>query len=155
VAQGGVQLKLYSFKTSELEGGEGSASRPGHSLPPGKTPYPLYERLGRLQGRSGQVRKISPPPGFDPRIVQPVASRYTDYATLQRPYSTILECLMDSTAELWSRGQCTVAGTTTSPNLHYNRTNCTLLEQPPNSVQIHPLPISLKYIYYYYPSVCN
>ena len=28
-----------------------------------------------------QVRKISPPPGFDPRTVQPVASRYTDYAT--------------------------------------------------------------------------
>jgi hypothetical protein len=27
------------------------------------------------------VRKISPPPGFDPRTVQPVASRYTDYAT--------------------------------------------------------------------------
>jgi len=25
------------------------------------------------------VRKISPPPGFDPQIVQPVASRYTDY----------------------------------------------------------------------------
>jgi hypothetical protein len=26
------------------------------------------------------VRKISPPPGFDPRTFQPVASRYTDYA---------------------------------------------------------------------------
>jgi len=26
-------------------------------------------------------RKISPPPGLDPRTVQPVASRYTDYAT--------------------------------------------------------------------------
>jgi hypothetical protein len=26
------------------------------------------------------VRKISPPPGFDPRTVQPVASRYTDWA---------------------------------------------------------------------------
>jgi hypothetical protein len=26
------------------------------------------------------MRKISPPPGFDPRTVQPVASRYTDYA---------------------------------------------------------------------------
>ena len=25
--------------------------------------------------------KISPPPGFDPWTVQPVASRYTDYAT--------------------------------------------------------------------------
>jgi hypothetical protein len=27
------------------------------------------------------VRKISPPPGFDPRTVQPVVSRYTDWAT--------------------------------------------------------------------------
>jgi hypothetical protein len=36
---------------------------------------------------SGQVRKISPPPGFDPRTVQPVGSRYTDYAT--RPTVTI------------------------------------------------------------------
>jgi hypothetical protein len=26
------------------------------------------------------VQKISPAPGFDPRTVQPVASRYTDYA---------------------------------------------------------------------------
>ena len=30
------------------------------------------------KGRSGQVRKISTSPGFDPRTVQPVASRYTD-----------------------------------------------------------------------------
>ena len=67
--------------TTALEGGEGSASRPGSSLPPGKTRYPLYRRLGSPQGRSGQVRKISPPPGFDPRTVQPVASRYIDYAT--------------------------------------------------------------------------
>ena len=44
------------------------------------TRYPLYRRLGRPQGRSGRVRKISPPPGFDPRIAQPVASRYTDCA---------------------------------------------------------------------------
>jgi hypothetical protein len=36
----------------------------------------LYRRLGGPQGRSGQVRKISPQPGFDPRTVQPVASRY-------------------------------------------------------------------------------
>ena len=48
------------------------------ALPPGKTRYPLYRRLGGPQGRSGQVRKISPPPGFDPRTAQPVASRYTD-----------------------------------------------------------------------------
>jgi len=30
------------------------------------------------QGRSGQVRKISPPPAFDPRTVHPVANRYTN-----------------------------------------------------------------------------
>jgi len=62
--------------TTALEVGEGSASRARGSLPPGKTRYPLYRRLGGPQGRPGQVRKI-----FDPRTVQPVASRYTDYAT--------------------------------------------------------------------------
>ena len=60
--------------------GEGSASRPGRSSPPGKSRYTLYRRLGGPQGRSGQVRKISPPPGFDPRTGQPVASRYTAWA---------------------------------------------------------------------------
>jgi hypothetical protein len=78
---GGLEVWLYPFMTSALEGDEGSASRPGRSLPPGKTRYPVYRRLGGPQGRSGQVRKISRPPGFDPRTVQPVASRYTDYAT--------------------------------------------------------------------------
>ena len=60
--------------------GAGSASRPGRSLPPGRTWYPLYRGLGGSQGRSGQVRKISSPPGFDPRSVQPVASSYIDWA---------------------------------------------------------------------------
>ena len=47
------------------------------ALHPGKTRYPLYRRLGGPQGRSGRVRKISPSPGFNPRTIQPVASRYT------------------------------------------------------------------------------
>jgi hypothetical protein len=50
------------------------------ALPPGKTRYQLYRRLGGSQGWSGRVRKISPPLGFDPRTIQPVASRYTDRA---------------------------------------------------------------------------
>ena len=41
----------------------------------------MYTRLGWPKGRSGQVQKISTPLGFNPRTVQPVASRYTDYAT--------------------------------------------------------------------------
>jgi hypothetical protein len=54
------------------------------ALPPGKTRYPLYRRRCRPQGRYGQVRKISPPPGFDPQTVQPLAIRYTDCAILAR-----------------------------------------------------------------------
>ena len=50
------------------------------ALSPGVTLYSLYRRLGGPQSRSGQVRKISPSPGFDPLTVQPVASRYTDLA---------------------------------------------------------------------------
>jgi hypothetical protein len=38
---------------------------------PWKDQVPIYRRLGGPQGRSGQVRKISPPPEFDPRTVQP------------------------------------------------------------------------------------
>jgi hypothetical protein len=50
------------------------------ALPRGMTRYPLYRRLGRPQGRSGRVLNISPSPGFNPRTVQFVATRYTDYA---------------------------------------------------------------------------
>ena len=66
----GIPLLFLDHATRR---GEGSVSRPGRSVPPGKTRYPLCRRLGGPQGRSGQVRKISPPPGFDPRTVQPVA----------------------------------------------------------------------------------
>jgi hypothetical protein len=53
------------------------------SLPlcPGKeTRYPLYRKLGEPQSLSGRVRKISPPPEFDSRTVQPVAIGYNDWA---------------------------------------------------------------------------
>ena len=42
--------------------------------------YQLYGRLVSPQGRPGRVRKTSPQPQFDPRIVQRVASRHTDSA---------------------------------------------------------------------------
>jgi len=50
------------------------------TLPPGRIWYPLYIRLGRPQGQSGRVQKISPPLGLDPQTVQPVVSRYTSCA---------------------------------------------------------------------------
>jgi hypothetical protein len=78
MAHRGVEAQIYPFLITAPEGGEGSASRPRRSLPPGKTRFPSYRRLGGPQGRSGQVGKISPPPGFDPLTAQSVASRYTD-----------------------------------------------------------------------------
>ena len=66
--------------TTALEGGEWSSARPGRTLHPGKTRYPLYRRLGGPQGRSGRAENVAPP-GFDPRTVQSVGSRYTDSAT--------------------------------------------------------------------------
>ena len=67
----GIALLFYDRGTRRW--GEWSASRPGRSLPPGKTRYPLYRRLGGPQGRSGRVRKISSPPGFDPGPSSPAA----------------------------------------------------------------------------------
>ena len=58
--------------TAALEGGEWSAARTGRTLPPGKTRYPFYMRLGGPQGRSGRA-EILVPAGIRSRTVQPVA----------------------------------------------------------------------------------
>jgi hypothetical protein len=52
--------------------GEGGQRHASAALPPGKSRYLLYRKLGGPQRRSGQVRKISHPPGFDPRTVRGV-----------------------------------------------------------------------------------
>ena len=72
-----VEVYLYSSMTAALEGGECSAARPGRTLPPGKTRYPFYKRLGGPQGRSGRAENLIPT-GNRCRIIQPVVSRYTD-----------------------------------------------------------------------------
>jgi len=61
--------------------GVDSQRRAPAALPLGKNRYPLLRRVGGLQRRYGRVSKYSPPLAFDPRTVQPVATRYTDYAS--------------------------------------------------------------------------
>ena len=81
------------FHNRALEGAEGSASRPGRSLPPGKNRYLCTG--GWVAPRTGLdiCGKSRPPPGFDPRTVQPVASSYSDYAT--RPVEgRVEECIV-------------------------------------------------------------
>ena len=58
----------------------GGQPTPRPPIPPRKTQYPLYRRLGGPQGRSGRVENLVPT-GIRSRTVQPVVSRYTDGAT--------------------------------------------------------------------------
>ena len=66
--------------TAALEEGEWSAARPGRTLPPAKTRYPFYWRLGGPQGRSGWAANLVPT-GIRSRTIQTVVSHYTDWAT--------------------------------------------------------------------------
>ena len=96
--------------TVALEGGEWSAARPGRTLPPGKTRYPLYRRLGGPQGRHGRAENLFPT-GIRSQTVQPVVSRYTDWATGPTVYilrflkQTAIVSLdsINSLLSLWSR----------------------------------------------------
>jgi hypothetical protein len=75
----GVDVQLYPFMTTALEGGECSGSRPDRSFSPGERPV-THCTGGWVGTRVGLDRcgKSRPPPGFVHRTVQPVASRYTD-----------------------------------------------------------------------------
>jgi len=66
--------------TTALEGGEWSAACPGRTLPTVKTRYPFYRRLGGPRGWAGRAENLVPT-GIWSRTIQPVVSRYTDWAT--------------------------------------------------------------------------
>jgi hypothetical protein len=74
--EGGSGIALLFLDLGARRGGW-SAPRPGR-FTPGKDPVPIVKEVGWAPGRAGRMRKISPPPGFDPRTVQTVASPYTD-----------------------------------------------------------------------------
>jgi hypothetical protein len=59
----GISLLFHDHSTRR---GWGVSVKHRPLFTPGKTRYPLYRRVGGPQGRSGQVRRISPPPRFDP-----------------------------------------------------------------------------------------
>jgi len=49
------------------------SSTPRPHFTPGKDPVPIVQEAGWAPSAGLDGRKISPPPGFDPRTVQPVA----------------------------------------------------------------------------------
>jgi hypothetical protein len=81
---------------SALYGGVWSTPRSVRFTPGKDTQYPLNRSLGGSQGRSGRARKISPPPGFDPWIVQRVVSRCTDWAILAHPLISVTAITLHS-----------------------------------------------------------
>ena len=64
--------------TSALDGVGGQHHAPA-ALSPGKDPVSIVWEAGWATGPVWTgAENLAPPPGFDPRTVQPVASRYTD-----------------------------------------------------------------------------
>ena len=77
---GRVEVYLYPISDLGTEDGIwGSAPRPGR-FTPGKDPVLIIQEAGWAPGPvwTDGENLASPPPGFDPQTVQPVASRYTD-----------------------------------------------------------------------------
>ena len=76
-----VEVWLYSFFNLGPRSGVGSQPHASGALLPGRRPGAHGTGgWGKCQGRSGRVRKSSHSQGFDPRTVQAVASRCTDWA---------------------------------------------------------------------------
>jgi hypothetical protein len=77
---GEEEVKLYPFSIPALGGCGLWALRFGHFTPGNEIRYPFYRKLCGPRNRSGWIRKISPPPSFEARIVHPVANLCTDCA---------------------------------------------------------------------------
>jgi hypothetical protein len=86
----GVGVELYSFFNPGAKWGGWSTPHPDRFTPrerPGT--HSIGGRVG-LRGGLDRCGKSRPPPGFDPRTVQPVASRYTDDAIPARKFSVLM-----------------------------------------------------------------
>ena len=70
---------LYPFFNLGTRWGGWSTPHPGHFIP-GKVPVLTVQEAAWTPQPFWTLRKISPQPGFEPRTVQPVASRYINYA---------------------------------------------------------------------------
>jgi hypothetical protein len=82
---GGVDVQIHIFLTSALVGGEWSTSHPGCFTP--KQRAPGTHCIGGWVGPRAGVDDVEkfvayPDANSYPSVIQPVASRYTDYAVI-------------------------------------------------------------------------
>ena len=79
----GIALLLHYHGTRRRWG---VSVTPRPLFTPGKDPVPIVQEAVWAPGPVWTgAENIAPPPGFDPRTFQPVASRYTDWATRRTP----------------------------------------------------------------------
>jgi hypothetical protein len=71
------EIYLYSLFNLGARWGGWSTPRPGRVIP-GNDPVPTVQEAGWSPGPAWEGAENLAPPGFDPRTVQPVMSRYTD-----------------------------------------------------------------------------
>jgi hypothetical protein len=82
-AQCGSRAIVYSFFNLSARLGWIVNTMSWSLYPLARDPVPTTQEGGRSKAQSGQLQKISRPPGFDPLTVQPIASCYT--TTLSQP----------------------------------------------------------------------
>jgi hypothetical protein len=90
----GPEVYRYSSTlsfNSTLDGVGGQCHAPV-AVPPGRTRYQLFWRLGGPQGRSGRVRKISPPTGIR-YPDRPARSESLPRLSYPGPYIYIYVCI--------------------------------------------------------------
>ena len=74
----GIALPFHDHGTTR---GWGVSVKPRPLFTPGKDPVPIVEEAGWAPGPVWKGAENPDSPGFDPRTVQTVTSRYTDWAT--------------------------------------------------------------------------
>jgi len=104
--------------------GWGVSSTPRPHFTPGKDPVPINRRLCRPQGRSGPTENLVPT-GIRSRIVQPIFSHYTDWAT--RPtnsddihFKTKYKFMIQKLTMMPQIKEAFVGSKRKYKNLHYN-----------------------------------
>ena len=105
-----------------------SNPRSGPFSPRKETRQPIYRKLGGPQGRYGRMRKISPPPVFDPQNVHFAVSCYTNYAivahsSVNKKFNCEYACytvhliLLHVSTQVPSSGEAYINADTVAPSL--------------------------------------
>ena len=157
----GIALLIHDLGARR---GEWSAARPGRSLPPGKTRYPMYRRLGGPQGPSGRAKILAPTVIRSPDRPACSQSPYRlsyPAQTQERVIKKLTNNLIKTKRQMWVRSSLytvhrTLYTTRGTPyTVHYTQCtiHCTLHAVPHILYTTHSAPYTVHYTLY--PIYCT